>query len=102
MYLKPNSYYGPPFRYDRSGFQIQAKPSRLNQFIVTGVLEHSPANDAGVRVGDMIVEIDGIKTESLSLSDVMYSFVDGPCSRKLVAERSGVISTLAFTLRDIL
>ncbi len=56
--LKPDPSYRPdPLRFTSVGIQIRRK--RESHF-VAGVWEGSPAHEAGIQVGNQIIEIDGV------------------------------------------
>ncbi len=62
--------------------------SREGNYIVVSPFEGSPANRAGIRPGEIVLEIDGRPVQGLPLSEVL-SKVRGPAG-----------STIAFTLKD--
>ena len=77
------------------GLTFQQLPDRL---FVTAVLPNSPAQEAGVRVGDMIIRVEGKKVEFLGLDDInkLMQQEDRP-TVKLQLERQG-LTTLAVEL----
>lgn len=81
----PNSVYEPPSereagdsrwtgRYEGVGLYVD---QRDGQFVVTSPVEGGPADKAGVRPGDVIVEVDGRGVAGLSLTDQVL-LVRGP------------------------
>lgn len=82
MYLKPNRDYGAPMDYDRSGMWVNAGGGG---FEVKSVMPEGPADEAGIKPGDLITAVDGKPASSLSLSDVR---------RKLSHEAPGTRVTL--------
>jgi hypothetical protein len=66
--LTPNSTYTNPAAYDQSGLKIHAGPPDFHRFVVTRVLAHSAASDAGIQPGDIINSIDRMPASSLTLS----------------------------------
>jgi carboxyl-terminal processing protease len=53
-----------------SGVGVWLRNNEVGQVQVVGVVPGSAAENSGVLVGDLIVEIDGLKTDGLTLSDV--------------------------------
>lgn len=81
----PNSVYEPPTereagdsrwtgRYEGVGMHVD---QRDGQLVVTAPIEGGPAERAGVRTGDVIVEVDGRSVAGLSLTDQVL-LVRGP------------------------
>jgi len=49
---------------------------------VTAIYLHTPASDAGVRVGDEVLSLDGKPADALS-DDEYWGKLEGPLGRKL-------------------
>ena len=47
------------FKFDKSGLQILASGVNLNVFIVQSVLKGSPAEEVGIKEGDVLKSIKG-------------------------------------------
>lgn len=71
LLLLPNSRYKKPFNYNMAGFEITTPLPGTNVYIVSSVVEGSPACDAGIKPGDQLMDINGKKCFSLSLSDIL-------------------------------
>ena len=74
LYLEPNSHLTDAFEYDMSGIRLEADGADLKTFRVKRVAENSPAFEAGVRQGDVILTIDGKSSSELSLSQISQMF----------------------------
>lgn len=74
-------------KFEGIGAQLGLKDSRI---IVISPLKKSPAENAGVRAGDFINEVDGVSTKNWTLSQAV-SKIRGPKDTKvkLALERSG-------------
>jgi predicted aspartyl protease len=68
--LRPNGSFGEPFEYDMSGLLIEAADPTFQRIVIRNVLEGSPAAEAGVRVGDELVSIDGERAGASTLEQI--------------------------------
>lgn len=64
LWLAPNASLGAPFHLDRSGLRIH---SADGGFEVVAVMAGSPADEAGLRVGDVVVAVDGATVPGIAL-----------------------------------
>jgi hypothetical protein len=73
LILEPNRNYHLPFLADQSGINLRWDPAARELF-VHGLSENSPATDAGLQTGDVIVAIKGVPPSQLSLERVRRIF----------------------------
>jgi hypothetical protein len=92
----PNAAFGEPFETDMSGITLAASPSAL---AVTGVLPGTAGADAGLRVGDRIVAIDGRAPASFSLADIRAAMRGDGAVRMLSVRRGAALLTVALRLK---
>ena len=64
LYLTPNTHFGELQPFDSSGVAFRREPEG---FVVDRVLPDSPAARAGLRPGDRLVQIDGRRTNGLTV-----------------------------------
>lgn len=64
LWLAPNAGFGAPFHLDRSGLRIHAGDGG---FEVVAVMAGSPGDEAGLRVGDVVVAVDGAAAAGTAL-----------------------------------
>ena len=71
------------------GIRLEANP-RTKQLTVAEAIENSPASKAGIKTGDVIVEIDGKSTKSMTL-DGAISLIRGEIGKSITLKiaRSG-------------
>ncbi len=80
--LKPNSYFKNDFNQNLSGMEIIAPYPGIKYYEVEGVRENSPAHLAGIKKGDVIQSINGMKSEKVELYDI-YEILQNQPGRKL-------------------
>jgi C-terminal processing protease CtpA/Prc len=100
MILEKSALYGRRDSYDRAGVWMGQEGSH---FHAVDVIPGGPADQAGVRVGDKILAIDGKSTESLELPQVREQMRRRPVGDKvsLTVESQGKTRTVIVTLRDL-
>ncbi len=82
--------------YTGVGIEIVGRDGRI---VVSSVFDDSPAQRAGVRVGDVLVAVDGIPVDDLALDEVVQR-VRGPEGTPVTLrfERVGMAAPLEMTL----
>lgn len=70
LILEPNKNFSEPFKYDQSGLELIADGADFKTIKVKKILENSPASEAGLRDGDMIVSIGGKAANEMSLDQI--------------------------------
>jgi hypothetical protein len=98
----PNARVGERFSADRMGFSLSQQAP--DAFVVLSVVTGSPADAAGVRAGDRIVEIDGknVAAEHLGVGDVRPLLRDRTADLPLVLRRGTSRITASITPRELL
>lgn len=101
MYLVPNKDFPKPFDYDRSGMWINQEQGG---FVVEALLAGGPAATAGLRVGDVIVAIDGTPANQTTLSDWRQALrQENPGTQiQLQVRRDGALKSVDLVLHDLL
>jgi len=101
IFLRPNLSYGEAFSYDQSGIQIEVEPPEFHRFIVSGVLPNSPASDAKIQKGDLILSVDRKAAKEITLSDLHYLLSHGH-KRRILVLRNGQRYYKTLWLRKLL
>ena len=70
LLLKPNRRRQMPFTMDRSGLVLFAYGLEFNQFVVRDILDNSPAQNADIRVDDIITRIQGTSARYYTLDAI--------------------------------
>ena len=103
VYLRPQRRYNKGFRYDRSGLTLIASGVGLNNFLISNILPHSPAAEAGLEVGDQIIGINGLNRRFYDLNHlnkVLQKRVGKRIRLKVI--RNEQKKTFQFQLRDLI
>jgi hypothetical protein len=87
--FEPTHELAKGFAYDRSGMFLLSEGDNYRTVRVRGVAKGGPADDAGIRQGDVIVSIDGRMTKRLGLEETRRLFRENKARYKLVLERNG-------------
>jgi hypothetical protein len=90
LYLKKNASLKKKYYYNLSGLTIKAKGAHLNVFEVDDVRRNTSAQNADVRVGDLILTINGLPLKPLDLNVVNGLLNSKPGKKiKLEINRNG-------------
>ncbi|NVM04901.1 MAG: S41 family peptidase [Candidatus Helarchaeota archaeon] len=69
------------------------------EFTIVSPTEDSPAKEAGIRPGDVVVKVDGIDTKGLKIDEITNMIKGKPGTKvKLTIKREGVLGTLDFAI----
>ena len=101
LYLKKNGDYKKPFFLNLSGLEMKAKGSKLDVYEVMEVRRLSPAQQAGLCEGDLIISVNGILTKDMRLNQVNAMLNSAPGKKvRLEIERNKVKQKLEFRLQS--
>ena len=89
MYLKKNKFYDKEFEHDMSGLFITAAGHEYNSYEVSSVRQDSPADQAGIMKGDVILSINGYTYEMLKLNGAHAMLRDRPGKKIVVRIERG-------------
>ena len=99
--LEPNGHFRDPFLADASGLVLAAEGSDFRTIVVRALVEGSPADEGGVKEGDIITAVDGESTDRYALWQLQDLFKDSGRERRVTIKRAGAIVTLAIKLRAL-
>ena len=103
LWLKPARNYNQEFVYDRSGLNVIASGANLNTFSIQSVLPKSPAAEADLRKGDVLLRVGRSPSVLMSLADIQRIFQKAPGKKvKVIIRRDGVRMKKAIVLRDLI
>lgn len=102
-YVEPNRFFKDKFTHDRSGLLIAAGGVQLNEFIIYGVVPGSPAYQAGLRLGDQMLSINGLPASFLTLASISRKLRKREGKRiNLRIERGDTRLRFSFRLRELI
>ncbi|SMO75350.1 retropepsin-like aspartic protease [Gracilimonas mengyeensis] len=81
MYMRKNSDFGDEFHYNASGIEVHTPIANLPYYVISDVRKGSPAEEAGVKVGDVIQYLNRRPVESYTLNEVHNRFYNKEGSR---------------------
>jgi PDZ domain/Aspartyl protease len=75
LILLPNRHLNEPFHYTFTGIDITAKYPDYKTYIISNVIAQSPADEAGLKIGDELIVINEQVVKHRTLSE-LYSILD--------------------------
>jgi predicted aspartyl protease len=102
LYLSPNRTLHAPFVYDTSGLRLRASSPNYAPPFVSGVRDASPAFAAGIKVGDVLKEIDGIDSSKLKLDEAKNRLKQPGKKHRLSLLRDGTTLNVELVTREML
>ena len=103
LYVRKGSAFKKPFEFNLSGLVIRADGAYLNEFAIDDVRDDSAAEQAGLKKGDKIISINGIKTYKMNLDEVVGKLNDKANKRlRLVILRDNELLNIQFKLTRLI
>jgi hypothetical protein len=99
--LEPNENYSQPFDRAFAGISLTAEGKNYQTFRVDELLENSPATDSGLKVNDIITEINGKDASELTLSR-LNEMLEQPVEYKLVVRRGQETVRIVLTPKKLI
>ena len=101
MSLEPNQLYYDQFEVNCSGLEL-VTDDMFQKVIVDHVHVGSPAEDAGLKVGDEIVQIDGANTSEFQLPQIRSILSQDGKDVELLVDREGELHSYLLRLRALI
>jgi hypothetical protein len=99
--LEPNARFDEPTEYNRSGMILEAVGENFQTFRIKAVAHDSPASEAGLRMGDTLIAIDGQPVNELSLSELRDK-LQRKNACELLVERDGARIKVSLKPHDLI
>ena len=102
--LKPiNRRMKEPFEHNMSGIELMAKGEDYHEYTVERVVEHSPAEDAGLLQGDLVMFINNKSSKDITISEIYKLFQKGEGKNiNLIMKRGKDIFFTTINLRRLI
>lgn len=100
--LEPNGHFRDPFLADASGLVLAAKGADFKTIVVHGVVPGSPAEESGIKEGDVITAIDGRSTDGYPLWQLQDLLKESGRERVLTIRRGATTTIFKLTLRALI
>lgn len=99
--FRPNSKTKDPFKINQSGMEICCPTPGENLFSISNICQNSPADKAGLRPGDQVININYQELSKLSLSEVHAILLKKPGKKINVQyRRDGKIASTTLIMND--
>ncbi len=103
LILYENTYNAGRLDFDKSGTFLVSDVDDRSVYRVVDVIDGSPADDAGLAIGDIIRGIDGSNASEISLEQVRRLFRgDAGTQLKIEYERDGRLDTATLVLKKVI
>ncbi|MBA2501750.1 MAG: aspartyl protease family protein [Pyrinomonadaceae bacterium] len=89
LILEPNAHFTEPYEHSMSGIGLRAEGENFRVIKVHRVIEDSPASEAGLREGDVIVAIGDQPVSSFTLDQLYQMFKQEGREYDIVVMRGG-------------
>ena len=101
LILEPNAHFDDPFPADASGLVLTAQGTDFKTIVVHGIVGGSPADESGIREGDVITAIDGESTDTYALYQIQDLFKESGRTRQVTIRRGDRTRTVTVKLRAL-
>ena len=99
--LEPNQLYNEEFEVNCSGLELGMDDTFKN-VIIDDVYDNSPAEDAGLRKGDVITKIEGIDVSTLQLRQIRDMLTQTEKEIEIVIDRNDESLEYTFILKPLI
>jgi hypothetical protein len=100
--LEPNEILNQPFRYDASGIRLRSAGADFHDYVVTGVIDNSPATEAGLQQGDLLIEIRGKPARQSSLGEILDTLKRDGATERLKIQRGSKLLEISLRLHQLI
>ncbi len=99
--LRKNANFKKPFTYNISGIELVARGPSYQAYEVSHIRENSPAEEAGLKKGDMLLSVSNIKTEESDIGEIYNRLNRKPGKKVCIRlKRNGEIMKRCMKIRE--
>jgi hypothetical protein len=103
VYFRRNRGYSQPFEFNLSGVDLVATAFTNNAFRIINIIENSPADEAGLQPGDLVLAINGKFSYQYTLSEINTMLRERPGNRiSMTINRNDEVKRVNFRLRRMI
>lgn len=103
LWVKPNYQYKDPFPYNMAGVEVVQDNETFQLPEILNVWENSPGQQAGIKAGDFILEINGINGFKITINEIKNIFETRSKSTvQLILLREGKAIRVKLKLKNVL
>jgi len=100
LFVEPNKSFDSSFEFNMSGFM--SRPNPCGGRIVTRVYEDSPADESGLKAGDIIREVNGKPATQYDYFDLESMFLKVGATVNMRIDRAGEELDISIVLRRVI
>lgn len=101
MYFQKNSSFDEKLNVNCSGLDLQMSRD-MQKLLVHQVIENSPASDAGIKVDDEVISLNGTSVKEMDFPDIVKKLKQKGEQVSLVLSRGGAEKTYDLSLRSLI
>ncbi|MFC1948872.1 aspartyl protease family protein [Chloroflexota bacterium] len=101
IFLEPNRLYYDQFEVNCSGLEL-VMDDALQRVIIDHVYEDSPAHEAGLKVGDEIIQINGTSVSDFQLPQIRSMLSQDGEKIEILIDRTGELRSYSLRLRPLI
>lgn len=103
LYLSPSKKFAAPFVAQANGMMVEYAGETDSRIIVKIINPNSPASKAGIKEGNEVLELNGVKLSEIGLQSFMQQInVIGKQINLSIKTSTGENKTVSFTTEDII
>ncbi|MEM9340870.1 MAG: aspartyl protease family protein [Bacteroidota bacterium] len=101
MYLTKNKSWGKKFMINSSGVDVQLSENK-DKVLIHQVFENSPASEAGIKLNDELLKINGKSTAEVNLAEIKDMLKQEGETVDLVVNQKGQEKAFSLKLRSLI
>ncbi|MBD2702708.1 aspartyl protease family protein [Spirosoma sp. BT702] len=92
-----------PFVYDMSGLELRARGTEFDQYVITQVVKDSPAEKAGIQVGDELIWVNNNPATQLTMGEIYRMLLAGEGKQvSVIVRRQSQVSRHQILLKRLI